>query len=274
MSTEKLTIIAGPCAAESYEIMRETAHFLVSLLKDYPIEFYFKASFDKANRSSISGYRGPGIDQAIEWFQRIKQEFKVKVLTDIHECWHVQKLESTFDGLQIPAFLCRQTDLVKTATESGLFVNIKKGQFISHDATKHIAQKVKDTAKGKGLEPNFALTERGNVFGYSDLLVDMRGFSKISVYGPAIFDITHSCQKPSSGSTTEGARAYAALLARSAAATGYLSGLFLEMHPEPNKAKSDAATQLSFKQGAALIEQVIPIWQEAKKWREQDSLFE
>ena len=267
-------IIAGPCAAESYELLAATAEHLLALAKELGFKLWFKSSFAKANRSSINSYHGPGIEQTQEWFQKLKSTYDLKLLTDIHET-HQAKVAAEFcDALQIPAFLCRQTDLLDSAIATGCFVNVKKGQFISHEATAHIVEKARAISNKHNVDLNLALTERGNVFGYNDLIVDMVGLPKMAEANvPVILDVTHACQRPGSGQTTKGQRAYAATLARAATATGYLGGYFIETHLDPKSAKSDAATQLSFDQSAALLRQIIPLWKQCVGLKEIDSLF-
>lgn len=270
-------VIAGPCMAESKEVMMAVADEMVGHAQKLGYRLVFKSSFDKANRTSINSERGPGLAQAAKWFAEIKEKHDVPVLTDIHETGHVKEAAEVVDVLQIPAFLCRQTDLLVAAVETGRAVNVKKGQFLAPSSTKHIVNKAKEVCEQNKLELNFALTERGASFGYGDLVVDMRGFAEMSSFQvPVIFDITHSCQKPAAGqggATTGGARAYAPLLARSAVATGYVDGLFLEVHPDPVNAKSDAQVQLNISQAKALLDQVIPLWKQSRKVFETDRQF-
>ncbi|NRA43457.1 MAG: 3-deoxy-8-phosphooctulonate synthase [Oligoflexales bacterium] len=276
-SASKPVIIAGPCMAESPDIMDSVAARLSKLAESLGFTFYFKASFDKANRSSINSYRGPGLEESLPWFKEIKAKYGCRLITDIHEPHQAATAAEVFDALQIPAFLCRQTDLLVAAVATGRMVNIKKGQFMSPDSMRNIADKVRQTCEQNDLELNASLTERGTSFGYGDLLVDMRSFPMMANFGlPLIFDVTHSTQTPPTGDAkTSGAnRKFAPILARSAAATGCLDGFFIEVHPEPSKAKSDAAAQLNIEQAEALISQLVPIWKDAKKWRELDSKFE
>jgi 2-dehydro-3-deoxyphosphooctonate aldolase (KDO 8-P synthase) len=270
-------VIAGPCAAESYELMREVCTFLKQLGAELGFDYVFKASFDKANRTSASSSRGPGVGQAVEWFTKLKKEFGVKVLTDVHETNQVEPVASVCDYLQIPAFLCRQTDLVVAAVKSGRTVNIKKGQFMAPSAMGHIYEKAKKAAKESNNSSPILLTERGVSFGYGNLVVDMRSFGIMADTGaPLILDITHSTQLPASNSgtsTSSGERRFAPLLARAATATGYLSGYFLEVHSNPQQAISDKDAQLSPKQAEALLRQLIPLWHQAREFSKIDSLF-
>lgn len=269
-------VIAGPCAAESYELMRSVCAHMKQLSTDIGFDYVFKASFDKANRTSASSDRGPGVSQAVEWFGRLKKEFGVNVLTDVHESIQVAEIATVCDYLQIPAFLCRQTDLVTAAAKSGRHVNIKKGQFMAPNAMGHIYEKARAAAVSAGHKAsNILLTERGVTFGYGNLVVDMRAFGIMAETGaPLILDITHSTQLPaSSGSTSSGERRFAPLLARSATATGYLSGYFLEVHTNPAQAISDKDAQLSPSQAEALLRQIVPMWHAAQGYSEIDEQF-
>lgn len=267
-------VIAGPCTGESYELMRTVASTLSQLAKELDFALIFKASFDKANRTSFDSYRGPGLEQASAWFKEIKKEFGCAVTTDVHETSQVAPAAEVCDLLQIPAFLCRQTDLIVEAVKTGRAVSVKKGQFLAPESCKHIVQKVASAAQAFNTPMNLALIERGASFGYGNLVVDMRGLKTMAQMGPpVIFDITHSTQQPSSDATTGGLRSCAPLLARAAAATGYLSGFFLEVHPDPAKAKSDAGTQLSIDQASVLLRQIIPLLKTMQQQKNVDSQF-
>lgn len=276
-STDKPIIIAGPCVGESAAIMDEVASALTSLSRKLNFTYIFKASFDKANRQSIDSYRGPGMEKALSWFSDIKSRYNCLTITDVHEVHQVQEVSPIVDALQIPAFLCRQTDLVLAAVQSKKFVNIKKGQFMSPHAMVHVVNKAKAAASQVGGDlPPIALTERGASFGYGDLVVDMRSFAIMSASKvPLIFDITHSTQRPgaSGDASSSYTREFAPVLARAAAATGKLSGFFLEVHPKPSTAKSDAGAQLSISQAETLLEQLIPLWRDSKKMQEIDKDF-
>ena len=277
--TKRPTIIAGPCMAESLEILQESLEPLWKLSLELDFKLVFKASFDKANRTSIHSYRGPGLPQALSWFETLKKQYKgLAVLTDVHETAQVAEAAEVIDVLQIPAFLCRQTDLVVAAVQTGRAVNIKKGQFLAPENCRHIISKVHQAAQEKGIVPDYALTERGTTFGYGNLVVDMRGLKVMADEGaPVIFDITHSLQLPAAGGAggevSGGLRNFAPVLARAATGTGYLDGFFLEVHPQPQKAKSDAATQLSIPQAEHLLRQLIPLWTSARLFAENDSVF-
>ena len=247
--------------------------------QELKFDLVFKASFDKANRTSIGSYRGPGLTQTLKWFDTIKSKYPgLPVLTDVHETIQIAEAAEVIDVLQIPAFLCRQTDLLVAAAQTGRAVNVKKGQFLAPENVQHIISKMVAAAEEKSFKPNYALTERGVTFGYGNLVVDMRGLKVMSDLGaPVIFDITHSLQLPaaggSSGEVSGGRRNFAPVLARAAAATGYLDGFFLEVHTNPNQAKSDAATQLSVEQASVLLRQVIPLWYHLKAATANDGIF-
>lgn len=275
---EKFILIAGPCVAENKELLFKIAPPLIDLCGDLKIDFFFKASFDKANRTSFKSYRGPGWETAKSWFLDLKERFGCKILTDIHETAQVKSVAEVCEGLQIPAFLCRQTDLLVEAMLHGQFVNIKKGQFLAPSAMPHLLHKaieVKESGQCRHKNVQVALTERGASFGYGDLVVDMRSLPIMAATGaPVIYDATHSVQQPSTGQAISGgSRAMVPYLARSAAATGQLGGLFLEVHENPPLAKSDAASQLSIDQALELIKQTHELWKKAKEWVKMDHIF-
>lgn len=270
-------VIAGPCMAESRELLDAVLAPLKALAAELDFDLVFKSSFDKANRSAIEGYRGPGMDQAMKWFADIKSKHGVRILTDVHETSHCAPVAEVCDVLQIPAFLCRQTDLLVSAVQTGRAVNIKKGQFLAPGAMANIAGKAIAAAKAAKMDPDFALTERGASFGYGNLVVDMRSFPIMSRTGaPLIFDITHSTQLPGAGADgkSSGAeREFAPVLARAATATGYLSGFFLEVHADPGNAKSDKDAQLSIEQASALLRQLLPLWRACRDVTAMDRKF-
>lgn len=274
-TSDKPVIMAGPCMAESEEIVHEVAEFLAEMQKAQKFHWVFKASFDKANRSSIHSDRGPGWQKASEWFLSVKEKHACQVITDIHETSQVSAVAEVCDVLQIPAFLCRQTDLLAAAVETGRIVNVKKGQFLAPDDTKHIVTKAAEVAKEKNNPLRLALTERGTSFGYGNLVVDMRSFPIMKQTGASvIFDVTHSLQLPgAAGQVTGGLREFAPTLARAATATGALDGYFIEVHPNPAKAKSDGTTQLSFPQAKQLLTQLTSLWQHCRSARENDKIF-
>jgi 2-dehydro-3-deoxyphosphooctonate aldolase (KDO 8-P synthase) len=233
-------LIAGPCVVEGKEITNETAEKIKEVADELNIPFIFKASYRKANRTSVNSFSGIGDEKALQILNDIKSRLSVPILTDIHKPEEVKITSEVADILQIPAFLSRQTELLQAAGESGRIVNIKKGQFLAPEDMKHAAEKV----KSKGNE-NILLTERGTTFGYHNLIVDMRSLVIMKELGyPVVMDATHSVQMPSTGNATGGEPKYIPALAKAAAAVG-IDALFLEVHPKPEKALSDAASQLS-----------------------------
>jgi 2-dehydro-3-deoxyphosphooctonate aldolase (KDO 8-P synthase) len=234
-----IVLIAGPCVIENEKITLQTAELIKKITHELNIPFIFKSSYKKANRTSINSFSGIHIDKALRILEKVKKEFSVPILTDIHNENEIEAVEAVADILQIPAFLCRQTDLIIAVARSGRTVNIKKGQFLSPDDMKHIIEKVESTNNKKIL-----LTERGTSFGYHNLVVDMRGLEIMKDYGyPVIMDATHAVQLPSSTNVSGGDRRFIPTLAKAAAAVG-IDGLFLEVHPDPANALSDAASQL------------------------------
>ena len=232
-------LIAGPCVVETYKLATDVAKQLVKIGEKTNTPIIYKSSFDKANRSSNSSYRGPGIEKGLEALSRVKEETNLPILTDIHEVHHVNQVAEVADILQIPAFLCRQTDLIKAAAQTGKVVNVKKGQFLSPWEIENVIVKI--TEEGN---ENILITERGTQFGYNNLVVDMRSIPIMQQFGfPVIFDATHSNQLPGgNGTSTAGMRDMVPYLAKAAVAVG-CDGLFFETHPNPEKAKSDASTQ-------------------------------
>lgn len=250
-------LIAGPCVIQSEELCLEIAQTIKKIGEEFALPVVFKASYDKANRTSGSSFRGPGLEKGLEILASVKSKTGLPVLTDIHESFQAPIVAEVCDILQIPAFLCRQTDLTEAAAKTGKIVNIKKGQFLSPWATKHLAEKVR-SVEGAG---EVCLTERGASFGYGNLVVDMRSFPIMKEYCDAvIYDATHSLQLPSSGGAkTGGQREYIGTLARAAIATGAVDGLFLEVHPEPEKSPSDADNILPLDQLHGLIKQLVAV---------------
>ena len=240
---EKLTILAGPCVIESTDIMEETARTLKEITAKLDINFVFKSSFDKANRSSLTNFRGPGLEKGLEILAGIKSKFNVPIVTDIHSPEQAAPVSEVADILQIPAFLCRQTDLLVAAAKTGKIVNIKKGQFLAPEQMKGLIKKVEDSGN-----PNILVTDRGVTFGYNNLVVDFRAIPIMSSFGcPVIFDATHSVQLPgANGCSSGGDRRFVPPLARAAMAAG-ANGLFFEIHPEPDRALCDGPNMLALK---------------------------
>ena len=250
-----LVLIAGPCVAESKELCLQVAAGALQCCQDLGIKYIFKASFDKANRTSGTSFRGRGIDEGLEILATVKEEFDIPVITDVHEPWQCEQCKEVVDLLQIPAFLCRQTDLLLAAGETGLPVNIKKGQFMAPEDMAQVAKKVLSTGNDK-----IMLTERGASFGYHNLVVDFRSLVIMRELGyPVIFDATHSVQRPGGNGTSSGGnREYVAPLARAAAAVG-IDGLFLETHPHPEKALSDGPNSVPLDELKRLLTSVKEI---------------
>jgi len=240
----KLTILAGPCAIESKDILFRTAEYLKNLTNELNINFVFKSSYDKANRSSINSYRGLGIDEGLKLLAEVKKEFNVPIVTDIHNPNEADIAAEVADIIQIPAFLCRQTDLLIAAAKTNKIINIKKGQFLAPMQMKSIANKVKESGNNQ-----ITITDRGVTFGYNNLVSDMRAIPIIQKMGyPIIFDATHSVQLPGGcGESSSGEREFVPVLAKSAVAAG-ANGLFFEVHPDPDSALCDGPNMINFKQ--------------------------
>ena len=253
---EKLTLIGGPCVVESLEMCKTIAGYLQELCAEFDVQYLFKASFDKANRSSVKSFRGPGIDEGLATLAKIKNSFGLPVVTDIHEAYQARPCAEVADILQIPAFLCRQTDLLVACAETGKTVNIKKGQFMAPEDMRCAIEKVQDSGNDKVM-----LTERGTSFGYHNLVVDMRGLATMRGFGvPVVFDATHSVQLPGGlGNASGGQREFIRPLARAAAAVG-IDVLFTEVHPEPAKALSDGPNSLDFAMIKTVLQEVKAIY--------------
>ncbi|MGH7215461.1 MAG: 3-deoxy-8-phosphooctulonate synthase [Tepidisphaeraceae bacterium] len=245
-----LFVIAGPCVIESAELCLRIGSHVKQVCDNLGLSYIFKASFDKANRSSNSSFRGPGLTDGLVVLERIKRELGVPVLTDIHEPEQASVAAKVVDVLQVPAFLARQTDLLIACGRTGKTVNVKKGQFMSPQEMGNAVEKVRSTGN-----TNVMLTERGTFFGYNRLVNDFTGLAVMKAFNvPVVFDITHSTQQPAGlGNASGGNPQYSALLARAAVATGAVDGLFLECHPDPKNAKSDAATMLGLDEVAPLL---------------------
>lgn len=250
-----LVVIAGPCMAESLDLCLHVAETMKGVCARVGVEYVFKASYDKANRTSSNSFRGSGIDEGLSILQKVKTTFGLPVTTDIHQPDEARIAAEVADLLQIPAFLCRQTDLLEAAAATGKPVNVKKGQFLAPWDTKNIVEKL-EVLGANGI----MLTERGTSFGYNTLIVDMPGLETMRSFGhPVCFDATHSAQRPGAGGTvTGGVRESIPAMARAAVAVG-IDALFLEVHPDPTNALSDAATQWPLDQAEELLKQVVAI---------------
>ncbi|MGE0104125.1 MAG: 3-deoxy-8-phosphooctulonate synthase [Blastocatellales bacterium] len=249
------TLLAGPCVIESESHTMMMADEISRIAARHDIPFAFKASYDKANRSSVRSFRGVGMEEGLAILQRVKDAFGVPVITDIHEPSQADAAAEVADILQIPAFLCRQTDLLQAAAATGRIVNVKKGQFLAPWEIGNIVSKIESAGNRR-----IVVTERGTSFGYNNLVVDMRGFPIMRSFGyPVLFDVTHSLQLPGGlGDATDGQSQYIGHLARAGAACG-IDGLFLEVHDNPPLALSDAATQLALDQLDRLLDTVLRI---------------
>lgn len=258
---DKLTILAGPCAAESMEILDETAKGLKKITKKLDINFVFKSSFDKANRSSINSYRGPGLEKGLEMLQTIKSKYDIPIVTDIHTPDQAEPVSEVADILQIPAFLCRQTDLLVAAAKTGKIVNIKKGQFLAPEQMGPLVKKVEDSGNN-----NILLTDRGTSFGYNNLVVDFRAIPIMLEFGyPIVFDATHSVQLPGANGTSSGGdRRFVPPLAKAAMAAG-ANALFFEVHPDPDKALCDGPNMIALKDAEELFKQCKDIFEIVRK---------
>ncbi len=246
-------IIAGPCVIESMDVLDEVASHLMQLNARLGIDIIFKASFDKANRTSIHSYRGPGMERGLQMLADIKSKCGLRILTDIHESWQAAPVAEVVDVLQIPAFLCRQTDLLVAAANTGKIVNVKKAQFLSGDDMRYPADKVRESGN-----PNVWLTERGNIYGYNNLVVDFRNIADMKRYADTvIMDCTHSVQRPGgAGGKTGGNREYVPSMALAAKAFG-ADGYFFEVHPDPEVALSDGPNMLYLKDLESVVTSLI-----------------
>ncbi len=256
----KLLIIAGPCVIESPDLCLEIAETMKNICKDLDLPYIFKASFDKANRTSIDSYRGPGLKEGLAILYNVRESLEVPILSDVHLPSQVEEAAKVLDIIQIPAFLCRQTDLLIEAGKSNKIINIKKGQFMSPYDMKNVVEKIYSTGNKKVL-----LTERGTMFGYNHLINDFRGMKIMEKIAPVIYDATHSSQQPSNlGTSTGGSIEFIPDMIRSAVALG-IYGLFIEVHPNPEKALSDSATSLPLSKVKNILEQAVEIDNIVKK---------
>jgi 2-dehydro-3-deoxyphosphooctonate aldolase (KDO 8-P synthase) len=253
----RLFLIAGPCVIEAEKLMIETARQLKKITTELSMPLIFKSSYDKANRSSIQSFRGPGLVKGLKVLRKIKDEFELPILTDIHTTEEADRAAEVVDILQIPAFLCRQTDLLVAAGKTGRAVNVKKGQFMAPWDMGNAVEKIESTGNHSIL-----LTDRGASFGYNNLVSDMRAIPIMQRFGyPVVFDATHSVQLPGgAGKTSSGQREFVAPLARAAVAAG-CDGLFLEVHPNPDHAPSDGPNMVPLKELPTLLKQVKRIYE-------------
>ena len=257
---QRFFLIAGPCVIESEQSAIDVAGRLKEMTSALQIPFIYKSSFDKANRSSGSSYRGLGIEKGLAILAKVKKEIDVPVLTDVHDISEITAVSQVVDVLQTPAFLCRQTDFIRACAQSGKPVNFKKGQFLSPHEMLNVIQKARDAAAEKNLPDQFMVCERGASFGYNNLVSDMRSLSILrESNAPVVFDATHSVQLPGGqGSSSGGQREFVPVLARAAVAVG-ISGLFMETHPDPAKALSDGPNAVPLHRMKELLESLIAI---------------
>lgn len=252
----KFMLIAGPCVIESEDNVLLIANKVKAIAEKYDLDYYFKASFDKANRSSGSRYRGPGIVEGLKILQKVKNDVGVKIATDIHEPWQAIKVAEVADIIQIPAFLCRQTDLLIAAAKTGKIINVKKAQFLAPWDMAYVVEKLE-----KAGNCNILLCERGTSFGYNTLIVDMTGIYEMKKIGyPVVMDATHSVQKPGGkGYESGGNREYVEPLAKAAIAAG-ADALFFEVHPDPDNALSDGSNMVALEDFEGILERVIKVY--------------
>lgn len=258
---DKLTILAGPCVIETYDILEKTAEGLKKITQKLDINFVFKSSYDKANRSSISSYRGPGIEKGLEMLAKIKKDFDVPIITDIHTSEEAAIAADVADILQIPAFLCRQTDLLVAAAKTGKIINIKKGQFLAPEQMKPLVKKIEESGNSK-----IILIDRGTSFGYNNLVSDFRAIPIMQDLGyPVIFDATHSVQLPGAqGECSGGERKFVPILAKSAMASG-ANGLYMEVHPNPDTALCDGPNMIALDNAESLFKICKEIFEIVKR---------
>lgn len=255
INKNQFIFIAGPCVIESEKQTMKIAESLLAITHKYPVNFIFKASYDKANRTSLNSYRGPGMKKGLAILQKVKKEFKCPIITDVHCVKQVKPVAEVVDILQIPAFLSRQTDLLVAAAKTQRGINIKKAQFMAPEDISYVIEKITYTGNKK-----IFITERGVSFGYNNLIVDFRSFSILSQFGyPVVFDVTHSLQKPSANSGVSGGDShYVPAMSRAAVAFG-VDGLFMEVHPNPKEALSDSSTSYPLEKVEKVLQQVLAI---------------
>lgn len=258
---DRLVLFSGPCAAESLDLCLEVGQEVKSICKEYDIDYVFKASFDKANRTSANSYRGQGLDNGLKILSEVKAKLDVPIVTDIHESSQAEEVATVADVLQIPAFLCRQTDLLIAAAETGKMVKVKRGQFMAPEDMQYAVNKVKESGNY-----NVCLTERGVSFGYHNLVVDMRALPTMRQYAPVVFDVTHSVQQPGGqGGTSGGQRQFAPFLARAAAAVG-IDGFFIETHPNPSEALSDGPNMIPINEMKDFLKMLKEAWMLGRRY--------
>lgn len=252
----KFVLIAGPCVIESEENAMLIAETVKGIAERLNLDYYFKASFDKANRTSISSFRGPGIEEGLRILKKIKDTYGLKIATDIHEPWQADRAAEVVDLLQIPAFLCRQTDLLLAAAKTGKLINVKKAQFLAPWDMKNVVNKLEESGNH-----NIMLCERGTSFGYNTLVVDMTGIVEMKKFGyPVVMDATHSVQKPGGkGTATGGNRENVEPLAKAAIAAG-ADALFFEVHPDPDNAKSDGPNMVRLDEFEEMLKRIIRVY--------------
>ncbi len=252
----KFMLIAGPCVIEDEELIMQIAEKVKEIANRLELDYYFKASFDKANRTSISSYRGPGIEEGLRILKKVKDIYGLKICTDIHEPWQAEKAAEVCDILQIPAFLCRQTDILVAAAKTGKIINVKKAQFLAPWDMANVVNKLKESGNN-----NIMLCERGTTFGYNTLVVDMTGIVEMKKLGyPVVMDATHSVQKPGGkGTATGGNRENVEPLAKAAIAAG-ADALFFEVHPDPDNAKSDGPNMVKLDEFEELLKRIIKVY--------------
>lgn len=252
----KFILIAGPCVIESEENVMQIAETLKGITEKLNLDYYFKASFDKANRTSISSYRGPGIEEGLRILKKVKESYGLKIATDIHEPGQTERVAEVCDLIQIPAFLCRQTDLLVAAAKTGKIINVKKAQFLAPWDMENVVKKLEESGNN-----NIMLCERGTSFGYNTLVVDMTGIVEMKKFGyPVVMDATHSVQKPGGkGTVTGGNRENVEPLAKAAIAAG-ADALFFEVHPDPDNALSDGPNMVKLDEFEDLLKRVIKVY--------------
>jgi 2-dehydro-3-deoxyphosphooctonate aldolase (KDO 8-P synthase) len=264
-----LFLIAGPCVIESEEHALKMAECIAGVCKAMGVSYIFKASYDKANRTSLASFRGPGLKEGLRILRKVKEAVNVPVLTDVHDAHDVAEVAEAVDVIQIPAFLCRQTDLLVAAAKSGKVVNIKKGQFVAPADMNHAVNKVRESGNQRIL-----LTERGSSFGYNNLVVDMRSLSIMRQFAPVVFDATHSVQLPSASSdegtaVSGGQPEFIPILSRAAVAAG-VDGIFMEVHDNPKEAKSDGANALDLKWLRPVLTELLAVHSAVRQSKTQN----